>query len=280
MNVREALKITARKLEDAGIDDAYFEAKCLVEFFTELSQTQIIFGDTNISDKKLDLINAALEKRMQSYPLQYILGTWEFMGYTFSVGEGVLIPRPETELLVELAIKKLKNVKSPIIFDLCSGSGCIGLSIAKARKDAKVFLIEKYDKAFNFLTENVKKLEVENAIPVQCDITEDVSDFCLPIPDMMVSNPPYIPSCEIEGLQSEVKKEPVTALDGGDDGMDFYRVIANKWLPNIKRKGSFLVECDPTQATFLAKMFLPQCTNVNIIRDLNGDPRIVCGDIY
>ena len=211
-------------------------------------------------------------------PLQYIIGEWEFMGHIFAVGEGVLIPRPETEVLVELALKKIKNIESPVVFDLCSGSGCIGISIAKERPNAKVFLFEKYDKAFGYLTKNAQN--INNVVPVQHDITLDADELCLPIPDVIVSNPPYIRSDEMETLQKEVKKEPSTALDGGEDGMDFYRVIAEKWLPKIKSGGAFFVECDPEQADPLSKIFLPRCTKVKSVSDLNGDLRVVCGDIY
>lgn len=279
MQVGQVLRNTSDKLKFNGIEDYRFEAKCLVEYVTKLNSVQIAIGDADISDEKIKELDSLINKRIKNYPLQYILGEWEFMGYTFKVGEGVLIPRPETEVLVELALEKIKDIESPVVFDLCSGSGCIGISIAKERPDAKVFLFEKYDKAFSFLSENVNSLNAKNVTPVKLDITADYSNISLVQPNIIVSNPPYIRSDEMDGLQSEVKKEPSTALDGGEDGMDFYRVIARKWMPLIKEKGSLIVECDPWQTKPIEKIFSTDNATAYTVLDLNNDPRIVCADI-
>lgn len=280
MQVSQVIKNTADKLKKSSIEDYSFEAKCLVKQIAGLNNVELVIGDADISEEKLNELDELIIKRIDGFPLQYLLGEWDFMGYTFKVGEGVLIPRPETEVLVELALEKIKNVASPVVFDLCSGSGCIGISIAKARPDAQVFLFEKYDAAFHFLSSNVLSLEAKNVTPVKLDITSDYSGVGFSQPDIIVSNPPYIRSSEMDGLQREVKKEPATALDGGEDGMSFYRVIAQKWMPVIKKSGSLLVECDPWQTEPIEKLFSTDNSNAYTVCDLNNDPRIVCADIH
>ncbi|MBQ7047027.1 MAG: peptide chain release factor N(5)-glutamine methyltransferase [Oscillospiraceae bacterium] len=278
MTLSQALAYAVQKLESAGVENARFDSRCLLERFANVGLTEIMMGSGELLKADFDAFDSALDKRISGYPLQYILEEWEFMGITFSVGEGVLIPRPETELLVELALKRIEGIDNPVVFDLCSGSGCIGLSISKFRPDAQVYLFEKYDAAFSFLEKNCRNIGNENVHAVKFDITLGADALRLPKPDVIVSNPPYIRSDEMNVLQPEVLCEPSTALDGGEDGMDFYRIIANKWQPIIKRHGSLIVECDSQQTIALARMFMPQCLKVSIISDLNGLQRVVCAD--
>ncbi len=138
-------------------------------------------------------------------------------------GSRVLIPRPETEELAQLAIEQVKNAgTTPVVWDLCAGSGCIGISIAKACPGASVYCVEKSTDAFAYLQKNA--MPVANVRPVLADISGDLT--ALPKPQMLVSNPPYIPAAVLPTLQPEVLKEPMMALDGGTDGLDFYRLIA------------------------------------------------------
>lgn len=280
MTLSQAMLYATKKLESAGVKDARFDSRCLLERFAKVSSTQIVMGTDEISKADFEAFDSALDKRASGYPLQYILEEWEFMGIGFAVGEGVLIPRPETELLVETALEKIEWIKKPVVFDLCAGSGCIGLSISKFRPDAQVYMFEKYDGAFKFLDKNCQNIGNENVHAVLHDITLGAESLSLPKPDVIVSNPPYIRSDEMEGLQTEVLCEPSTALDGGDDGMDFYRVIVDKWQPLIKKRGSLIVECDSAQTFALTKMFMPQSVTVSILSDLNGLPRVVCADTY
>lgn len=218
-----------------------------------------------------------LSQRKAGRPLQYIIGKWDFFGLTFSVGEGVLIPRPETEELCGFVIDKIKNKKSPIVFDLCSGSGCIGLSIKKCLPEARVYLIEKFPEAFSFLQKNRKVLGLsDGTYALSGDILDGYEAFSsLPRPDAIVSNPPYICKGELETLQPEVKKEPLTALDGGEDGLVFYRAIAEKWLGFLNEDGFAAVECGDGQAQDISKIFLAHCAETEIIYDFNGKDRIV-----
>lgn len=280
MTAEQVLRTAAEKLRTAQIENASFDASCLVENITGLSRTKIMLCDDDIADEQAELVERAVLRRISGEPLQYILGEWDFFGRTFEVGEGVLVPRPETELLVELALEKLRNVRYPVVFDLCAGSGCGGLTIAAERPDAHVWLFEKYDEAFHYLKRNIKKLGLTNVQAVQHDITLGCDDKISETPDLIVSNPPYLRTDELDGLSTEVMHEPATALDGGKDGVDFYRIIASRWLPNVNKHGGIIFECDPSQTLEIADMLMPYAMRVKIVTDIFGLQRAVFADIF
>lgn len=280
MTAEQVLRTAAEKLRTAQIENASFDASCLVENITGLSRTKIMLCDDDIADEQAELVERAVLRRISGEPLQYILGEWDFFGRTFEVGEGVLVPRPETELLVELALEKLRNVRYPVVLDLCAGSGCVGLTIAAERPDAHVWLFEKYDEAFHYLKRNIKKLGLTNVQAVQHDITLGYDDKISETPDLIVSNPPYLRTDELGGLSTEVMHEPATALDGGKDGVDFYRVIASRWLPNVNKHGGIIFECDPSQTLEIADMLMPYAMRVKIVTDIFGLQRAVYADTF
>ncbi len=280
MTAEQVLRTAAEKLRAAQIENASFDASCLVENITGLSRTRIMLCDDDIADEQAELVERAVLRRISGEPLQYILGEWDFFGRTFEVGEGVLVPRPETELLVELALEKLRNVRYPVVFDLCAGSGCIGLTIAAERPDAHVWLFEKYDEAFHYLKRNIEKLGLANVQAVQYDITLGYDDKISETPDLIVSNPPYLRTDELGGLSTEVMHEPATALDGGKDGVDFYRIIASRWLPNVNKHGGIIFECDPSQTFKIADMLMPYAMRVKIVTDIFGLQRAVYADTF
>lgn len=280
MTAEQVLRTAADKLRAAQIENASFDASCLVENITGLSRTKIMLCDDDIADEQAELVERAVLRRISGEPLQYILGEWDFFGRTFEVGEGVLVPRPETELLVELALEKLRNVRYPVVFDLCAGSGCVGLTIAAERPDAHVWLFEKYDEAFHYLKRNIKKLGLTNVQAVQHVITLGYDDKISETPDLIVSNPPYLRTDELGGLSTEVMHEPATALDGGKDGVDFYRIIASRWLPNVNKHGGIIFECDPSQTLEIADMLMPYAMRVKIVTDIFGLQRAVYADIF
>ncbi len=280
MTAEQVLRTAAEKLRAAQIENASFDASCLVENITGLSHTKIMLCDDDIADEQAELVERAVLRRISGEPLQYILGEWDFFGRTFEVGEGVLVPRPETELLAELALEKLRNVRYPVVFDLCAGSGCVGLTIAAERPDAHVWLFEKYNEAFHYLKRNIKKLGLTNVQAVQHDITLGYDDKISETPDLIVSNPPYLRTDELGGLSTEVMHEPATALDGGKDGVDFYRIIASRWLPNVNKHGGIIFECDPSQTLEIADMLMPYAMRVKIVTDIFGLQRAVFADIF
>ena len=255
-------------------DEAEFETLCLFESLLNISKTQIIMNSVVMTEEQCSIIETAISRRKKSEPLQYIIGQWDFYDLSFYVGEGVLIPRPETEELVEFALEKIRNIKNPVIFDLCAGSGCIGLTIAKHRSDAKVYLLEKEDKAIVYLEKNKNKYNLTNAFVIHGDLFEfDLSK--IPDADIVISNPPYIPEKEISELQKEVLFEPLTALNGGVDGLDFYRCIAQKWISKVKKQGYIALECGNGQSEDIVSLFNEKYSEKQVIYDFNNIDRIV-----
>ena len=275
MTISELEKLGSQKLRASGKENSDFDARCLLEFVLNLNPTQYLLNrseevDSVCAEKFLSLV----ERRSNGEPLQYILGKWEFMGLPFYVGEGVLIPRPETEMLVEYALDFLKDKKNPVVIDLCSGSGCIAISVAKHLPNAKVYAVEKSDLAFPYLKKNIWLNCVFNVSAVHGDIFDStlLSDIK---PDLILSNPPYIRSPEIVSLQSEVRNEPSMALDGGEDGLIFYREIANGWLDRLGTGGAIAVECAEDQTEDIIRMFSEKTQYAEAFNDLSGLPRTV-----
>ncbi len=277
MNLFELLKTGSRLLAEKGNVDADFDAKCLLEYVFEIDRNQYFLKrfDTADEDKKEEFLSL-IERHSSGEPLQYIIGKWGFMNGEFLVGEGVLIPRADTEILVENAVDFIKshnNVKT--VYDLCSGSGCVGISIAMMCPDVQVFCIELSDSAFEYLQKNIALNNVKNVTAVKGDITKGYEFFCSEEIDVLVSNPPYIETDEIRTLSTEVQKEPFMALDGGADGFDFYRVIGEKWLQYMKKGSLSAFECGETQAEKLAELYSDFSAETKIIKDLNGIQRVV-----
>ena len=275
MTISELEKLGSQKLRASGKENSDFDARCLLEFVLNLNPTQYLLNrseevDSVCAEKFLSLV----ERRSNGEPLQYILGKWEFMGLPFYVGEGVLIPRPETEMLVEFALDFLKDKKNPVVIDLCSGSGCIAISVAKHLPNAKVYAVEKSDLAFPYLKKNIWLNCVFNVSAVHGDIFDRtlLSEIK---PDLILSNPPYIRSPEIALLQSEVRNEPSMALDGGEDGLVFYREIANGWLDRLGTGGAIAVECAEDQTEDIIRMFSEKTQYAGAFNDLSGLPRTV-----
>lgn len=276
MTVGGILAHAEKLLIGAGVENARSEARWIFEsVFGCGREYAVLHGNDEADGEKSERYLRMIEIRADGMPVQYVIGEWDFYGEVFKVGEGVLIPRPETEMLVDFALEHLKEKNDPVVFDLCSGSGCIGLTVAKNRPNARVFLLEKSDAAFAYLSENKKLLGCDNAILVSGDLFDGFESFGLPEPDLILSNPPYIESGEIPLLQKEVLREPSMALDGGEDGYDFYRAIALKWLPFCK--GAIAVECGENQTEEIEKIFSAECVRVYSEKDFNGIGRTVCG---
>ena len=276
MKIKEILAKSTAILSESGVENSANEARWIFETAFECGRDYaVLYGESEADSVKAERFAEMIKSRCEGIPVQYVIGEWDFYGETFKVGEGVLIPRPETEMLVDFALDYLSDKKNPVVFDLCAGSGCIGLSVAKNRPDAKVFLLEKSDAAFRYLSENKKLLGCENAQIISGDLFDGFEGFDLPEPDVILSNPPYIESAEIPLLQKEVQKEPLMALDGGEDGYDFYRALARKWLPFCK--GAIAVECGEGQTETIENLFTAECARVYSENDFNGIGRMVVG---
>lgn len=275
MTVAELLKSGKDLLRRNNIPNFQNEARWIFESVFDCGREYLIFHSEDEADAlKSAEFTEKIQKRASGIPVQYVIGSWDFYGESFEVGEGVLIPRPETELLVDFALEYLKNKTNPVVLDLCAGSGCIGLSVAKNRPDAEVILIEKSSDAFGYLEKNQKSSGCSNARIICGDILGGFDAFDLPKADLILSNPPYIESGDIESLQAEVHREPVMALDGGEDGLDFYRAIAEKWLNHCDAAA---VECGEGQAESIKSLFSVMFAESFSITDFNGIERAVVG---
>ena len=242
MTVGEAYRKTKDILTEAGFEAPAFEALCLTEKVFGFNRLALITNgeETVASEEKLEVLAELTEKRLNHEPLQYLLGKWSFMGIDLLVGEGVLVPRDDTEVVTSLCIDYLSCKESPNVIDLCAGSGAISLALEKYA-NCKVTAVELSDKAFSYLTQNIK-LNNSAVNALNGDIFEchkDIADNSL---DLIVSNPPYIKTADIASLQKEVQHEPAMALDGGESGLDFYRRIVPLWKSKLKAGGALAFE--------------------------------------
>ena len=275
MTLNELYRQGAEMLDYAFVENAFFDARWLVEKAVGIEPNQFALKkDKKVSKKQEIEFLSLIRRRIAGEPLQYILGEWEFYGNDFVVGEGVLIPRPETELLVDLAKEKLQGKTNPVVFDLCSGSGCIAISVAKLFPKAKVYAVEKSKEAAAYLKKNIKLNKAKNVELIEgdiasADILKDVTS------DLILSNPPYVKSDEMPTLQKEVQHEPAMALDGGADGLVFYDILAKQWIPKMPAGAMMAVECGESQAEDISQMFYLMKCDVDTINDLSGIPRVV-----
>lgn len=277
MTVRELLYKVTDILDKYEIENASYEAKEITAFCLKIKVSDLLFFQNNIcSDLAERNASECARRRVNGEPLQYILGEWTFCSIPFKVGAGVLIPRPETEFIVYEANKFLKGKKDKVIFDLCTGSGCIGISVAVNNPECNVYLLDVSPDAVSYAEKNVLLNGVKNVTILKYDIFDGYKSEILPLPDVILSNPPYIMSNEIASLQAEVLKEPELALDGGEDGLDFYRVIAEKWLGYIKDGGMFVLESGENQPPIIKNM-IDGFSNVKIEKDFFSVERFVAG---
>lgn len=278
MTLAQLLCAMTERLACAGVQDASFDAKQLLLFAFGIDETSFLLrrNEEALQKPRIACENL-IARRVNGEPLQYLLGAWNFLDESYTVGPGVLIPRPETEDLVLLCEERLQNVAHPVILDLCAGSGCIGLSLQKRFRDAEVWLVEYSDQALSYLRKNVKAGGVADRVQVvQGDVLQGRAAFpALPKADLIVSNPPYIPSDEISTLQREVRREPRLALDGGADGLLFYRCFADQWTDALKSDGFFAFECGEGQGAAISDMFHSAGFSTEILNDFIGFDRFV-----
>lgn len=271
MNVKKAFEKIEELFLEAGVDSPAFEVSVLMEDLLNLQRNpEITVPETVLKPEEEEKLFSAAEKRAKGYPLQYLIGNWEFFGRKFFVGEGVLIPRPETELLCETVLKYFSRTMPPKIVDLCSGSGCIAITLAKELSGADVTAVELYKGAFEYLERN-------NAFHGNCvktalrDALEPFEKF-----DCVVSNPPYITGEEMKELQTEVTFEPKTALFGGTDGLDFYRAIAKNWFEHLNEGGLIAFEIGDTQGEAVKNILTENgYKNAAVIKDYENRDRVV-----
>ncbi len=270
MTLSEAYNYGVYFLSANGVDEADFKSLCLCCHCAGIKNNEYEIHkneDLIIMKKFADM----LWQIKSGEPLQYVIGRWDFYESEFHVGRGVLIPRPETEELTELVIDNAKRLCSPVVFDLCSGSGCIGISIAKALPSSTVYCVEKSEKALQYLLKNAESISNVKVVNSDINYPSDIKNA-----DIIVSNPPYIKSSDLSTLQSEVQYEPPMALDGGADGLDFYRIIAEKWNSNLKENGMLFLEIGEDQGEAVYEILEKQgFKEIEVIKDMYGNNRMV-----
>ncbi len=279
MTYRTYAKTATERLKAVAFEDAAFEVRCLMEDLAGLPHGSIP-DDRELSDEAVFRLDRAVEERRAGRPLQYILGEWDFLSLRLKVGEGVLIPRQDTELLCETVadiLRRTPGAPAPKVLDLCAGSGCVGLGIASLFPGAQVTALEKSPAALPFLEQNRDRYPELSLTVVAGDVFTDADRFADGV-DAMVSNPPYIPSHDLPTLMREVRQEPDMALDGGSDGLDFYRAIVKTWVKKLRPGGVCAVEIGFDQGAAVEQLFIAAgLVDTRIYQDLGGNDRVVVG---
>lgn len=257
-------------LKNCGIKEYRQEAALLLRHFCGIGRSELPFmRDRDFSSSEL---KAAIHCRTKRYPLQYILGRWDFYREIYKVGPGCLVPRPETELLVEKAISLLPQGVS--FADLCTGSGCVAISILASRPDLTAVAVDVSEEALRYARENAKLNRVADRVEfVRADVL-DRGEIMSILGDKklsaIISNPPYIPDAEIDKLEPEVQQEPRIALAGGEDGLDFYRALVRLYADVIDTDGFMLFETAYNQGNDLVSIARENKFSCEIGKDLDG----------
>ncbi len=279
MTLQDIYQQAKKILTQAGCDSPAFDAFCLFSHHFGMDRSRYLLEKASEADPALlGRFREDIHRRAGGMPLQYLLSEWEFMGHPFFVGEGVLIPRADTETLVETALVQIRGASCPVVVDLCAGSGCVGISIALACPQARVYLVELSPEALFYIEKNKTRYNLQNVTVLSADILQGEGLDKLPEIDMLLSNPPYIPTCDLPDLQREVQREPVMALDGGEDGLRFYRAIAQHYFPALRDGALVAVECGIGQAVEVRRIFAQAgIQNLCTHKDKAGIPRVVAG---
>lgn len=275
MTIGEFLKETETVLERAGIEDSALEAQILTSHVLSCRRSYLFaHKDEDIDDKLLLALDTLIKDRCRRRPLQYVIGKTKFCGIDIAVDERVLIPRPETEELVEEAIRLLAGKNKPGVLDLCTGSGCIALSMAAKRPDALITATEYSSEAFMLAKANARPYD--NIELLSGDLFEALKDPKEQF-DAILTNPPYIPNGLIKALQPEIKDfEPAMALDGGKDGLELIKRIIKDAPGYIKSGGFMLMETGHDQAEKVLELLKAEGSlKVEYLNDIYGKKRIL-----
>lgn len=284
MKTYNQLCIDARNaVREAGSENPNMEARNLVAFACGKTMNELVRDFTLYANDEIERkVNALVQRRKDGEPLAYILGTWDFYGLELNVTDDVLIPRIDTEVLVQEALDTITAQNdAPRVLDLCCGSGCIGCAIGTNLPRSRIVMVDMSDKALRVARSNVMKHTM--GARVSC-----VKANALKAPpvnigtfDLIVSNPPYIKSMEVLTLDSSVRDfEPLEALDGGEDGYMFYRAIIKKWKSVLRKDGWLMFEVGEDQAQYVAlQMKKAGFKNIRTVKDTAGTERVVLGQL-
>ena len=281
MTVKQLLQTGIAMLEKSNMENPIMHARILLENTLKVNREYIVVNDK----EKVDEIKEGsylenINRLINGEPIQYITNYQEFMKLDFYVDENVLIPRADTEILVEEAINfmqknKKKNLK---VLDMCTGSGAIAISIAKNIESVKVYAVDLSEKALEVAQKNA----LQNGVFDKCEfIKSDMFENIKERFDVIISNPPYIRKKDIENLDVNVRKEPLMALDGGEDGLDFYRILIDDSYKFLEKDGRLFLEIGYDQKEEVMSLFKERYKYKDIYskKDLSGNDRIICATI-
>lgn len=277
MTLKEVYLQGKYRLKKAGNTSPAFDCICIFEHCFGINREGLVFFGSKTADiNKYNKFLNIIDERINGKPLQYIIGEWSFMDIKLEVGEGVLIPRDDTEVLVEEALSCISKIKNPKIVDLCAGTGAISIAIAIKRPDADIICVELHDDAYKYLIRNIEKHEIKNIKALKYDVLSKE----LPIEpcsvDIIVSNPPYIPTKDLKTLQKEVMQEPRSALDGGEDGLVFYKGIVKNLSSTLKSNGQIAFEIGLGQDEEVSRILVKnKFININKVKDINKIIRVI-----
>ena len=280
MTIKELLNQAVIMLKNENIDAPKNKARMLLQATLKKSREYLmIYDNKEVENIDRDRYIKNVKRLILGEPLQYITGIQEFMKLNFLVTKDVLIPRPDTEILVEEVIRKAENISNPVILDLCTGSGAIAVSLAKYIKNVHICAVDISSKALEIAKKNAELNGVKNNIEfIESNLFDKIKEKKF---DIIVSNPPYIETETIKTLSKDVQSEPKIALDGGKDGLDFYRKIADSGSKYLNRQGYICLEIGYNQRIAVRQILenKKRYVNINCIKDLCGNDRVVTAQI-
>lgn len=280
MTIKELLNQAVIMLKNENIDAPKNKARMLLQATLKKSREYLmIYDNKEVENIDRDRYIKNVKRLILGEPLQYITGIQEFMKLNFLVTKDVLISRPDTEILVEEVIRKAENISNPVILDLCTGSGAIAVSLAKYIKNVHICAIDISSKALEIAKKNAELNGVKNNIEfIESNLFDKIKERKF---DIIVSNPPYIETETIKTLSKDVQSEPKIALDGGKDGLDFYRKIADSGSKYLNRQGYICLEIGYNQRIAVRQILenKKRYVNINCIKDLCGNDRVVTAQI-
>ncbi len=276
MKIEELLREGKKVLEKNNIEEASIISRSLLQYVLKIDRNKLVINkDEEVENNKENEYIGYIKEVAAGKPVQYITNKQEFMGLSFFVDENVLIPQPDTEILVEEAIKYANQIKENVeILDMCTGSGCIGVALAKHVKNAKVTLVDISTKALEVAKKNAKENEVKEKVNfIQSDMFENIkSKF-----DVIVSNPPYIKTKVINELDLQVQNEPKLALDGGENGLKFYEILISEAPKYLKENGKIFLEIGYDQKKEVEELARnsKNYKEIETVKDLANNDRVI-----
>ncbi len=277
MKIKELIEYGKNTLNKNEVQDSSIISRILAEYILNFNRQEIIANlDKEVKEEQRVRYYLALIEIIQGMPIQYITNKQEFMKLDFYVDENVLIPQPDTEILVEKAIEEAKKIENVEILDMCTGSGCIGISIAKNIENAKVTLVDISENVIEIAKKNALRNKVESQLTfIQSNMFEKVEKKF----DIIVSNPPYIKTDVIPKLDKQVQNEPHIALDGGKDGLKFYKIIIEEAKKYLKENGKLILEIGYDQKEEVENLIKQsgQYKKIEVIKDLSQNDRVIIG---